>query len=253
MSSKNLASLFVFLVIVGWGGITPARAAFVVPTLTSPVEDLADMMTSQDEKSLRQLIREFKSQNKAQFQVLTVPTLHGLTIEQAALQVVDQWKVGDTQRDDGVLFLIAAKERKIRIEVGQGLEGILTDIATKRIIEDVMVPVFRQASPSEGILVGVYQGMKLVDPKFHASGSSQDEYAPVQAPVKVREIVIFLIVFILFLIFSRFTGGGGGRRLRRGGFIGGMGGGFGGGGFGGGGGWSGGGGGFSGGGSSGSW
>ena len=236
------------LMVACFTGLSRAQAEFRVPPLTSPVEDLAGIISTQDEKTLRALIREFQSQNKAQFQVLTVKSLEGMPIEQASIQVTDQWKVGDAKRDDGVLFLIAAVDRKIRIEVGQGLEGVLPDIKTKRIIEDVMVPVFRQSSPSQGILVGVYQAMKTVNEEFHATGTKGGEYQTPRKKESLKTILIFLI-FVVIAIFGRFINPRGGGR---GGFYGG---GFGGGGFGGGsgGGWSGGGGGFSGGGSSGSW
>lgn len=229
-----------------------AQASFHVPELTGPVVDSAGLISSQDQRFLEDLLLRFQSQ--AQIQVLTIPSLEGDSIESVSIQVTDQWKLGDKKKDNGVLLLIAAKEKKIRIEVGQGLEGVIPDVIAKRIISDVMVPVFRQGSVSKGIVVGVYQIIHTIDPKFEnaSTGVNDDQGFSVdqEESLKIKDFVI-AIIFIFFFIFLSFFN-------RRGG--GGFGGGYmGGGGFGGGfsgssgGGWSGGGGGFSGGGSSGNW
>lgn len=243
---------FSFLLILGFGLFAlKAQAAFRVPPLSGPVVDSAGLISSQDQRFLEDLLIRFQSQ--AQIQVLTIPSLEGDSIESVSIQVTDQWKLGDKKKDNGVLLLIAAKEKKIRIEVGQGLEGVIPDIIAKRIISDVMVPVFRQGTVSKGIVVGVYQIIHRIDPNFEngAAGANDDQGFSVdqEESLKIKDFVI-AIIFIFFFIFLSFFN-------RRGG--GGMGGGyFGGGGFSGGfgssgGGWSGGGGGFSGGGSSGNW
>lgn len=243
-------SFFAFLIIPLWAG-----AQFQVPTLTGPVVDRGNLINPADRAALEQLIRQFHQLGKGQIQVLTVPDLGGIPIEQASIQVTDQWKLGQEKRDDGVLIFVSSGDRRMRIEVGQGLEGILTDLRTKQIIEDVMAPIFRQGSPSKGILFGTFQVMKSIDPSFDPQGVA------LAAPEGRRSQSLFdrfqglfFLLFIIFLILSNMV-----RPRRRsllgGGFYGGGwggGGGFG-GGFGGGGGWSGGGGGFSGGGSSGSW
>lgn len=236
-------------------GFAPAHAlvapAFEVPALQGPVMDLAHMMTAQDQATLESVLRDFHQRGKGQIQVLTLPNLAGLTIEQASIQIVDRWKLGDRKRDDGVLLLVALEERKIRIEVGQGLEGDLPDIKAKQIVSDVMAPFFRQGIPSQGIIQGTLWIAKTIDPEFETS------VAPMQ-PRQHRASSgnqyegLFVLIFVIFMLLGNlfrprrrsFWGGGGG--WGGGGF-----GGFGGGGSGGG--WSGGGGGFSGGGASGSW
>ena len=237
-----------------------AHAEFVVPPLTGPVVDEASVMSGKDERTLRDLLYLFKKNHQAQVQVLTVRNLGGVSIEQAAIQVVDQWKLGDKVRDDGILILIAAEERKIRIEVGQGLEGLIPDVTAKRIVSDVMVPIFRQSSPSQGIVVGTYQVLLAIDPDFKAMESATPEsFDPDSRTVFQKYEGLFILIFIaFFFIMNLFGPRGPGGRLRRGlggwggaGMMGGFGGGF--GGRGGGGGWSGGGGGFSGGGASGNW
>lgn len=133
--------------------------------------------------------------------------MSGVSIEQAAIQVVDQWKLGDKQRDDGVLILVAKQERKIRIEVGQGLEGLLPDVVTKRIISDVMVPVFRQSSPSQGIVVGAYQVLLAIDPNFKAMEAAHPEsFEPDSRSLFQKYEGIFILLFIGFIFLLNLFG-----------------------------------------------
>ena len=233
-----------------------AKAEFQVPPLRGPVMDLAGVMTSQDRDRLGYLIQQFHNGGKGQLQVLTVQSLEGSSIEEASIKVTDQWKLGDAKKDDGVLILVAMQDRKLRIEVGQGLEGVLPDIKAKQIVSDVMTPYFRQGIPSQGIIQGAAEVMRTIDADLAASGMLPEKMQARSGKKKGslwdRFEGIFVLIFILFIIFGNIS------RPGPGGFGGGGGGwggvGFGGGGFGGGGGgWGGGGGGFSGGGASGSW
>lgn len=249
----KILSRAIFFLFVSCGlFILKAHAALDIPKLTGPVVDSAGLISSQDQRFLEDLLARFQSQ--AQIQILTIPTLQDHSIEEYSIAVTDQWKIGDKKKDNGVLLLISAKEKKIRIEVGQGLEGVIPDVVAKRIISDVMVPVFRQGSVSKGIVVGAYQIIHTIDPDFeNATNSANDEKgfsADAEQSLRVKDIgiaVLFIFMFIFLSVFNRRGGGGFG-----GGYMGGsgFGGGFGGSG---GGGWSGGGGGFSGGGSSGNW
>lgn len=240
-----------FLALAAFLMAVNSQAAFQVPALTGPVVDQGGMLTAHDERLLSDLIRRFEQTGKAQLQVLTVQNLGGLPIEQASIEVVEKWKLGGAKTDNGLLFIVAVDDRKIRIEVGQGLEGVIPDAIAKRIIEDVMIPLFRQGSASQGVVMGVYQAMKKIDQEFQADHQLERATSSRRSSSTWEGIVIFMAILIIILFGSR-----GGRGRRRGimggvgGFSTGWGGGFGGGG---GGGWSGGGGGFSGGGASGSW
>ena len=221
-----------------------AQGQFKVPILTGPVMDEVGYLSRNDRQELMQLLYDFNRRGQAQIQVLIVPTLDGTPIETASIEITDKWKLGDEKKDNGVLFLISAQDRKLRIEVGQGLEGAIPDVYAKRIISDQVVPLFRANRFSAGVVVGVHEIMRLADKEFAAEKNIQESTKGGDIPV-----AIIIVVLIVISILGRF-GGGRGRHMR-GGYYGG---GFGGGGFGGGGGgWSGGGGGFSGGGSSGSW
>ncbi|MGZ3781721.1 MAG: TPM domain-containing protein [Pseudobdellovibrionaceae bacterium] len=230
-----------------------AQAEFQVPTLTGPVIDEVGYLTRDDRQELMQLLYDFNRRGKAQLQVLIVPDLQGYPIEEASIQIVDKWKLGEKKKDNGVLFLIAAKERAMRIEVGQGLEGAIPDITAKRIISDQVIPLFRAKRYSAGVVVGVHEILRLADKEFADEKKLNEEP---ESGGGFGDIPLFVIIAVLIIIsiLGRF-GGGRGRYYRGGGWGGGGfgGGGWPGGGSGGGGGWSGGGGGFSGGGASGNW
>ena len=187
----------------------------------------------------------------AQVAVLIVPSLKGETVEGYSLQVVEKWKLGTEKKDNGVLFMIALKERKLRIEVGQGLEGVLTDAKASRIIRENVSPLFKEQKFNEGVLVGAFLitksliGAKKAQEVFNTSVNKLSS----KGRKKNRSSLFFLFLFIIFPLFG--NRGGFLSYLFLGSLLGGGRGGFsGGGGFGG---FGGGGGGFSGGGASGSW
>jgi len=230
--------------------------AFDVPRLTGPVVDRAGMLSAPAERQISSALQRLHQQpDGAQIAVLTVPDLGGETIEQASIQVVDAWQLGSEAGDKGILVMIAKDEHRIRIEVGQGLEGDLPDAYAKRIIDEAMTPLFRTGSVGEGILVGVYQIAQRVHPDLDVAplfqGAQRRNW---QTSHRNRRGGVSLIP-LLFLGLLLFAGRGRGGGLLAGMLLGSMvGRGYGRGGFGGGGGgFGGGGGGFSGGGASGGW
>ena len=240
MFSKCLP--FIFLLI----GLSHA-GAFEVPALTGPVIDQVGYLEPQDEQKLTQALLALNQSGLAQVQVLIIPSLENESIEQASLKIAEGWKLGDAKKDNGILLLIAANDRKLRIEVGQGLEGDLPDVIAKRIISDVLVPYLKSGQTSLAVLAGAQQIFKYVAPDYKMSD------VPVKKMRKAKSNLgnwIEIIGIIFFVLISLLSPGGGRRRRGLGGIY------YGGGGFGGSGGgssWGGGGGGFSGGGSSGSW
>jgi uncharacterized protein len=239
-----------------------ADERFVVPRLENPVNDLAGLIQPGDTNVLNQVARDLKASTGTQIAVLTVPDLGDLSIEEASIKVTDAWGLGKKGEDRGVLLMIAAQNRKLRIEVGRGLEGDLPDAYAKRIIDSVIVPAFRQQMFSQGIVAGVFEIIRRTDPNFDLSRYAQGQgrhRQQVQSTDDDGGFPIFFIAIIVLIIMStlsRLFGSPYRRGYRRGGSWGGPfgGGGFGGGfGGGGGGGFGGGGGGFSGGGASGDW
>ncbi|MEN9835559.1 MAG: hypothetical protein RL011_1752, partial [Pseudomonadota bacterium] len=149
--------------------LAPALVAapqFVVPPLSAPVVDAAQILAPQTVQRLGVVLRTLRDQGGSQVAVLTVPELGGLTIEQASIQVADAWKLGSATKDNGVLLMIAAAERAVRIEVGQGLEGQLTDAHSRRIIDRVMLPYFKNGDYDSGVIAGVVAILQHSDPDF---------------------------------------------------------------------------------------
>lgn len=224
--------------------------ALSIPQLTNPVMDEARMISPQVKVMVSDVLRTLLKNGGSQITLLTLSDLEGLTIEEAALQIVDQWKLGGEKKDNGVLLLIAKKERKIRIEVGQGLEGNLTDAHSKGIIEDSMVPLMKTGNIDGAMILGITQIISFTDPEFDIEKILENQsWNYKKGSHRGNSYLLFLFIFILFII-ARFSGNvplfSRGYSRWGGGYSGGFGGKFGGG-------WSGGGGGFSGGGASGSW
>jgi uncharacterized protein len=247
----------VALLLVGGCIANVCRAeSFSIPPLTGPVVDTADLIPAGTRRTIESALRQVYASGGPQIQVLTVPTLGELTIEDASIRVVDRWALGRKGRDDGVLLFIAKQERKIRIEVGRGLEGELPDAYANRIIYEAIRPLFQSGDYASGIVVGVTQIIQRVSPQTDVNALfGQVRSAPARSPVMPGWLEILIFIFVVFAILSNRSAALG---CLLGSLLGGRGwsgGGVwrGGGGFSGGGGWSGGGGGFSGGGASGGW
>jgi uncharacterized protein len=230
-----------------------------VPRLTGPVVDEAGVLSAGDLRRLEGLsraAREVEGRRGVQLQFLLVRELEGEPIESFAIRVAEAWKLGDATRDNGVLVAVAIDDRKVRIEVGNGIEGGLTDAQASRIIRGTIAPAFRAGRYGEGLYEAGVQVLQTlgalpegVKGRPEARGRVGSRFGGL---LMAALVVLFIVLRALFGLGRRgFWGGGGG--WGGGGFGGGgFGGGFGGGSSGGGG-WSGGGGGFSGGGASGSW
>lgn len=153
-----IALVVALLVLVG----VPAYADAPVPALTARVTDETATLTSEQKATLEQSLKDFEAQKGAQIAVLIVPTTAPETIEQYSIRVVEQWKLGRKNVDDGVLLIVAKNDRTLRIEVGYGLEGALTDVTSNRIINETIVPRFRQGDFYGGISAGVDSIMRVV-------------------------------------------------------------------------------------------
>ncbi|HEY9545794.1 MAG TPA: TPM domain-containing protein [Solimonas sp.] len=264
-----------------------AQADVAVPRLAARVTDLTSTLDATQRSALEDKLTAFEKAKGSQIAVLIVPTTEPETIEQYSIRVTNAWKLGRKGVDDGILMLVARNDRRVRIEVGYGLEGVVPDAIANRIIDETIVPRFKAGDYAGGLdagvdqLIGVINGEPLPPPpEHHSSGDSRIG--------AVMPLLFFVVIGAQFL--RRIFGTGLGALASGGavfviawlvsgalligvffgiaallltligivplGAIGGggfRGGGFGGGGFGGGGGFSGGGGGFGGGGASGGW
>jgi uncharacterized protein len=140
-----------------------ALADVAVPPLTGRVVDKTATLSSGDIASLDQTLKDFEARKGSQIAVLIVPTTQPETIEQYSLRVAEAWKIGRKKIDDGAILVVAKDDRKLRIEVGYGLEGALTDVTAKRIIDEVITPKFRSGDFAGGISDGVNRILRVVD------------------------------------------------------------------------------------------
>jgi uncharacterized protein len=140
-----------------------ASADVAVPPLTGRVVDKTATLSSSDIASLDQTLKNFEARKGSQVAVLIVPTTQPETIEQYSLRVAEAWKIGRKKIDDGAILVVAKDDRKLRIEVGYGLEGALTDVTAKRIIDEVITPKFRNSDFGGGISDGVNRILRVID------------------------------------------------------------------------------------------
>ncbi len=140
-----------------------ALANVAVPPLVGRVVDQTGTLSASSAEELQQSIRAFEARKGSQIAVLIVPTTDGEAIEQFSLRVAEAWKIGRKRIDDGVLLVVAKNDRHLRIEVGYGLEGALTDVTAKRIIDEIITPRFRNSDFTGGISAGVDRIMRIIE------------------------------------------------------------------------------------------
>ena len=143
--------------------VTTAWAQVAVPPLTARVTDLTGTLTREQQAGLERMLQEFEARKGTQIAVLMVPTSAPEAIEQYALRVGEQWKIGRKKVDDGAILVVAKDDRALRIEVGYGLEGALNDATASRIIREVIVPRFREGDFYGGINAGLDRMMRVID------------------------------------------------------------------------------------------
>jgi uncharacterized protein len=218
-----------------------------VPALAGRVNDYAKLLDARQTQQLEEALARFEQETTTQIVLLTVPSLGGETIEQFGIRVGEAWKIGQKGRDNGAILIVAPKERRVRIEVGYGLEGSLTDARSAEIIRNVILPAFKEGQYFAGIAGGLDAMMKTTQGEYKAAQRQPVYERQRTGKASSTLSTLFMIVIFILLISTRtgrlilfttmlFGGHGGGR-----------------GGSSGGGGFSGGGGGFGGGGASGSW
>lgn len=232
----------------------PVSAAPDFPELTGRVVDNAGLLSPAQEQALTERLAAEEQQSSNQIVVVTLADLQGYDIADYGVRLGREWGIGQEGTDNGALLLIAPNERKVRIEVGYGLEGALTDAISSSIIRNDIQPAFRQGDFAGGINAAVTSIFAAIQGEYQAPASGDAD----RKQASSLQALLYLIGLVVFTFFLSF-GGLGRKRGRRGaaglmflpmgmgGFGGGGGGGFGGGGFGGGGG------GFGGGGASGGW
>lgn len=171
-----------------------------VPKLKGPVNDLAGILSDDKKTEIENFLFEIEKKSDVQIAVLTIPSLEGENCEEYSLRVAETWQLGSKEKDSGVLLLVAVNDKKMRIEVGYGLEANLTDAAAGRIIRNVIAPEFKTGNFGSGIFLGVkaIAGCALQDEsmlsKINSSDDDSDGFAI---------IVGLTALFIIWFIFCR--------------------------------------------------
>jgi uncharacterized protein len=205
----RFAAVAAFVALSPLAGLPAAAESLQpIPPLKTRVTDLAGTLSAGERDALEAKLAAFEARKGAQIAVLIVGTTRPEEIEQYSIRVVDAWKLGRDKPDDGALLLIAMQDKALRIEVGRGLEGALTDLVSNRIIDETITPRFREGDFAAGISAGVDRMIAVVDgeelppPDAHWKEGPKDlgNFVP---------LLFFIVIFvsgILRAIFGRALG-----------------------------------------------
>ena len=167
-----IAQFIILLTLVLSWSVQPVTA-LEVPPLKGRINDYAHMLTPATTQALEQKLAGFEQETSNQVVLLTIPSLEGDVIEGFAIKVAEAWKIGQKDKNNGVLLILAQKERKIRIEVGTGLQGVLPDITAGQIIRNVIAPHLRAGNFDQGISAGLAAIIDATKGEFKASAADQ--------------------------------------------------------------------------------
>jgi uncharacterized protein len=188
-------NIFLLLVLVSL--LLPVSVlALDVPKLEGHVNDYAGMISQQVKAELEKELAGFERTDSTQIVILTVPSLEGDTIEDFGIRAGDAWKIGQKNKDNGVIFIVSKGDRKTRIEVGRGLEGKLTDLMAGRIVDLVVNPRFKRGDFDGGFIAGVSALIDVTRGEFKADGNHS---ARTEDPSRYFTLLIFGAFVILIL------------------------------------------------------
>ncbi len=190
---KAIYKTFFFVMMAGAFSAS-SLSALEVPALKGRVNDYAGMLSNAAERQLETVLAELERTDSTQIVVLTIPSLKGDSLEDFSIRVAEQWKIGQANNDNGAILLISKQDRKIRIEVGYGLEGKLTDLMSGRIIRNVITPNFKSSNFDVGIVQGVSAMIGTVKGVYTA------ESKPVRSSRKTSSPGVFGFFALLFIL-----------------------------------------------------
>lgn len=198
-------ALYCFLTAATFSSVIPALA-LDVPQLTGRVVDLAHILPSATVESLTARLAAHEAQSSNQAAVLIVPSLEGDSLEEFSHRVSITWKLGQKGTDNGVLLLVAIEERKVRIEVGYGLEGVLTDARSAQIIRNEIVPRFRAGDIPGGVTAGISAVLKTIEGTYQASEQAVSQPETDIMGQVVVAVIVGLVVGLMFMNIHKFVG-----------------------------------------------
>jgi uncharacterized protein len=203
-------SAFAAMVALALTAVAHGQDLQPIPKLEARVTDLTGTLTAAQQTELEQKLADYEARRGAQIVVLLVPTTAPEEIEQYSIRAVEAWKVGRKKVDDGVLLIIAKADRRLRIEVGYGLEGVLTDATSRRIIDETVVPLLQQGQYFAGVNAGVEQIMRVVDgePLPPPDTRWQQRGAPLWNLLPFLLVAVLVGSSLLRAVFGRAVGAG---------------------------------------------
>ncbi|RJX26424.1 MAG: TPM domain-containing protein [Desulfurivibrio sp.] len=173
--------------------------ALDVPPYKGYVNDYADMISAQEEVKLERALQSFELTDSTQVAILTIASLEGDSLEDFSIRTVDQWRIGQKGRDNGVLLLVSKDDRKIRIEVGRGLEPVLTDLLSGRIVDSVISPYFKRGSFDQGFEAGVAAIVQATRGEFKADRRGNRVRRGDEPPPLLFQFLFFGLFLVAFL------------------------------------------------------
>lgn len=190
--------LFAFVLIFGWN---VWGQELQVPALTSPVLDTAGLLSAEEREDLSQLAYEIYTHNGPQITIFTVPDLQGLEIEDFSMKVAEKWQLGTKKAGNGILVTVAVKERRMRIEVGEGLEGDITDYDTAQYTRKIFPQYFREQK--------YYAGLRLfvedIARRFNIKGDDGNPYVRRVAPARQDSVFGYALPFFVLAMFVSYV------------------------------------------------
>lgn len=200
----------VVVIAVAWVCLTVAGTSqpLTFPALSGRVVDEAGLLDPADRVALTDSLASLEAKTTDQLVVVTLKSLQGTTIEDYGYQLGRRWQIGQKDKNNGVLLIVASVERRVRIEVGYGLEGMLTDAITKYIIETSILPRFKAGDLSGGIKIGVEQIAQVLRGDADGLGRAAANLSQTNADASISPIIVVVLVGAGFLIFCTITRGG---------------------------------------------
>ncbi len=188
-------------------GLASARAEVAVPPLKARVTDLTGTLSAAQIQDLESRLSVFERGKGSQIAVLMLPSTQPETIEEYSIRVADAWKIGRARVDDGVILVVAKNDRKLRVEVGRGLEGAIPDAMAKRVVSDVITPHFRSGDFYGGVAAGTDALMKLIEGEGLPAPRSGVIINGVHRPIDFQTIFLLFVALVLTgAIFRRLFG-----------------------------------------------
>ncbi len=201
---KNAIALIAILLIAGLS-VVAAEAAPVFPELTGRVVDNAGMLDASQERRISQSLEAHENATTNQIVVVTLPNLGGYSIETYGYQLGRAWGIGQKGDDNGVLLIVAKRERKVRIEVGYGLEGTLTDAIASNIVHTIILPLFKRGDFGEGIERGAEAIIQALGGQY--TMRPEGRKGPAGDTGNVLVPLLFVLFVIGFIVFSMIVPG----------------------------------------------